>query len=244
LLNTLGRVIPALLLTTAGAWMFARSFGLPDRVIMQSAAVFAGFLLALSPLLRLHYPLVRFGPANAITLLRAAMVALFAGLPGTTGWAGWPAELAWLLALLAVVALILDGIDGWLARRTGMASAFGARFDMEVDALFILVLAVLVWCLDKAGLWVILSGAMRYGFVALGQWQPWLNRPLPPRRRRQTICVAQTVILILCLTPPLLPPWSALLAAGGLALLTGSFTADIIWLWTRRMERPERECPL
>ena len=33
------------------------------------------------------------------------------------------------------VALSLDGVDGWLARREGLVSAFGARFDMEVDAL-------------------------------------------------------------------------------------------------------------
>ena len=39
----------------------------------------------------------------------------------------------------------LDGVDGWLARRSGIASAFGARFDMEIDALLILVLAVLAW---------------------------------------------------------------------------------------------------
>ena len=37
--------------------------------------------------------------------------------------------------------LALDGLDGWAARRQGLVSAFGARFDMEVDALLILALA-------------------------------------------------------------------------------------------------------
>ena len=41
--------------------------------------------------------------------------------------------------MLASVALILDGVDGKVARRTRNASAFGARFDMEVDAFLILV---------------------------------------------------------------------------------------------------------
>jgi phosphatidylglycerophosphate synthase len=40
--------------------------------------------------------------------------------------------------------LALDGLDGWLARRFGLASAYGARFDMEVDGFLILVLALLV----------------------------------------------------------------------------------------------------
>ena len=49
-----------------------------------------------------------------------------------------------------------------------MTSAFGARFDMEVDALLIQVLAVLAWQWDKAGPWVLMSGLLRYVFVAAG----------------------------------------------------------------------------
>ena len=45
---------------------------------------------------------------------------------------------------------------------------------MEVDAFLILVLAVLVYHSAKAGGWVLLSGGMRYGFVALGQVLPCL----------------------------------------------------------------------
>ena len=45
---------------------------------------------------------------------------------------------------LAAVALALDPADGWLARRTGTASALGARFDGEVDAFLILALSVYV----------------------------------------------------------------------------------------------------
>jgi phosphatidylglycerophosphate synthase len=134
-----------------------------------------------------------------------------------------------------MVALMLDGVDGWMARRNGMQSPFGARFDMEVDAFFILILAGLIWQSGKAGAWVILSGAMRYGFIVLGWRLPWLKRPLPPRRRRQTVCVIQTAVLALCLTPPLIPPVSTFLAAGALGLLALSFTVDIAWLWRQRL---------
>ena len=41
--------------------------------------------------------------------------------------------------------VLLDGVDGRLARKYGASSRFGARFDMEVDAVLICVLALLAW---------------------------------------------------------------------------------------------------
>jgi phosphatidylglycerophosphate synthase len=119
-----------------------------------------------------------------------------------------------------------------------LESPFGARFDLEVDAFFILILAVLVRQFDKAGAWVLLSGALRYGFVALGYALPWLRRPLPPRKRRQAACAIQTAVLALCLAPPLVRPWTTALAGGALGLLALSFTADTLWL-ARRAGRQE-----
>jgi phosphatidylglycerophosphate synthase len=232
ILSALLNIIPVLLLLVGSAWTLARVFQLPNGVIAQSLTAFAGFLLALSPFLSQHQPFTRFGAANTITLLRAGIVALLAGLLGLT--TPTP-DLAWPMAALAMVALMLDGVDGWLARRNGMQSPFGARFDMEVDAFFILILAALIWQSGKAGAWVILSGAMRYGFVALGWRLSWLKRPLPPRCRRQTVCVIQTAVLALCLTPPLIPPVSTFLAAGALGLLALSFAVDIAWLWRQRL---------
>lgn len=209
------------------ALALAETFQLPVGYALQALAAFAGLLLALLPFLPQHQPLQRFGAANSVTLLRAGMAALAAGLIGRTDL---PPGLAWTLAALAGIALILDGVDGWLARRGGWQSPFGARFDMEVDAVFILILAALVHQADKAGGWVLLSGALRYGFVALGYLLPWLRQPLPPRWRRQAACVIQTAVLALCLIPPLVPPWTTLLAAGALGLLALSFTVDTVWL--------------
>ena len=81
---------------------------------------------------------------------------------------------------LALPAVALDGVDGWLARRSGLSSDFGARYDMETDALLILVLAVLAWRQEKAGAWIVLAGAMRYLFVAAGYIWTWMTAPLPP----------------------------------------------------------------
>ena len=227
LFSTLFHVAVALPLVAGLALILAGTFQLPAGYVLQTLAAFVGLLLALLPFLPQHRPLPRFGAANGVTLLRAGIAALTAGLIGR---AELPPGLAWTLAALAGVALLLDGVDGWLARRGGWQSPFGARFDMEVDAVFILILAALVYQTDKAGGWVLLSGALRYGFVALGYVLPWLRHPLPPRRRRQTVCVIQTAALALCLIPPLALPWTTGLAACALALLTLSFTVDTIWL--------------
>jgi phosphatidylglycerophosphate synthase len=167
-----------------------------------------------------------FGPANQITAARAVLV----GLVATLGAQPPTATMAAGATATAALAAALDGVDGWLARRTGSASAFGARFDMEVDALLILVLSVLVWRHEKAGAWVIASGLMRYLFIAAGWLQPWMRQQLPPSRRRQTVCAVQVVTLVVALAPWVTPPFSAAIAAGALLALTVSFLVDILWL--------------
>ncbi len=100
-----------------------------------------------------HAPHQRFGPANRLTLLRAAYTALLVGIlvEGLRiGAAG-----RWVLVASGAAALALDGVDGWAARRSGFASTFGARFDMEIDALFVLALSALVYRIGQAGAWVL-----------------------------------------------------------------------------------------
>src|SRR5207248_932960 len=86
--------------------------------------------------------------------------------------------------LLRAVVLLLDGLDGQVARRTGTASEFGARFDMEVDAFLILLLCVVV---SRAlGPWVLAIGLMRYVFVAASWAMPWLTASLYPSMARKS----------------------------------------------------------
>ena len=200
--------------------------GYPVRV----ACVSAGVLLVALAGLRQHHPFARVGPANLVTGARALLVALLAAVAlEPTGHA-----LGWWLVATAALAAALDLADGWLARSTQLASAFGARFDMEVDALLILVLSVLVWRAGLTGPWVLASGLMRYAFAAAALALPWMHRALPPSRRRQTICVVQIGALIATLAP-IVPPLVALaLAAASLALLTWSFAVDVAWLVSAR----------
>lgn len=179
------------------------------------------------------HPHARFGDANRVTLLRLGVTALLGALVGealpTVAW--------WAVVVLATATALLDAVDGPLARRSGLASAFGARFDMETDALFTLVLCLLVWQAGQAGLWVLASGLMRYAFVAAAWAWPWLAGSLPPSRRRQTVCVVQITTLIVCLGPIVPPILASTLAAASLALLTLSFAIDVRHL--RRAHPPE-----
>jgi phosphatidylglycerophosphate synthase len=173
-----------------------------------------------------HHPFGRFGPANHVTLLRLILVAAVGALIGER-----PAvRAAWSAVGVTVVVAVLDGVDGWLARRSRVSSAFGARFDMETDALLILVLSVLVWQHGKAGPWVLACGAMRYAFVAAGWWLPWMAGPLRSTVRGKTVAIAQLVGLGVALSPLVSQPHSAIVATVTLAALTWSFAVDVAWL--------------
>ena len=173
-----------------------------------------------------HHPFPRFGAANTVTLLRVALVAGVAGLIGET-----PSDrVAWLAAVFVTVVALLDGLDGWLARRSVQQSAFGARFDMETDAALILILSMLVWHHEKAGVWALTCGLMRYGFVVAGWILPWVAGPLRSTLRGKSIAIAQLVGLGVALLPVVPVPISDIVAAITLALLVWSFAVDIAWL--------------
>ena len=189
--------------------------------------------VALVRLSEANHPFLVFGPANQVTVARAIFVALACGAIGE------PAEpmIAGGAAAAAMAVTMMDGVDGWLARRSRMPSAFGARFDMEVDALLILVLAVLAWTTGKAGAWVMVSGLLRYVFVFAGWTWPWMARPLVPSRRRQTVCVIQIVALIVIVEPMVPRAVSETVAAFALGMLSASFLTDTWWLVLHRREK-------
>jgi phosphatidylglycerophosphate synthase len=197
---------------------------------VKAAAVFAAILVIVFTRWRAHHPFPTFGVANRITTTRAFFVALLAGLIGEATHTVIAASAVGIGAL----ATTLDGVDGWAARRTRSESTFGARFDMEIDALLVQVLSVLVWQQGKAGAWVLLSGLLRYLFGAAGWMLPWLQRPVPPNVQRKAICIIQITGLLIALLPSIAPPASALIAGAALMILTYSFAVDTVWLWQQR----------
>ena len=182
----------------------------------------------------LYYPHDRLGTANVVTLVRTGMIASLFSLLAAPGLLATDSTLAWTVLAIAVFSLCLDGVDGFFARRQKLTSSFGARFDMEVDSVFALLLALLSWQAGKAGAWVLLLGSMRYLFLAAAVVWPWLMGALPERFSRKAICVIQIAVLIALLAPIISGPLSWTLAAFATLLLTYSFGRDVLWLARHR----------
>ena len=219
------------LAAVAGLAVAARAaLPLGELFVTRAALIFAAVMTVVFAFYRGHHPWPRLGAANQVTMVRAGLVALLAATLGEP----WSGSLTGIVAAAALLAVALDGVDGWLARRGRTASPFGARFDMETDALLILVLAATAWKSGQAGAWVLLSGLLRYLFVAAGWLLPWLRAPLPANRRRQAVCVVQMVALVSVLAPVVTPPVSDGVAAAALAGLAASFAIDVRWLWRER----------
>ena len=217
-------LLPLVAVSLATCWMLA----LPTRHVLLAVASYSGLGALLLAKLPSDHPGPGLGPANRLTLARASLVlplAALALLPGVFTETGY-----WWMVGLSSSALALDGLDGPLARRTGTESTFGARFDMELDAFLLLALSALVWRSGKVGFWVLLIGGLRYSFV-LGEllWPP-LRRTLPPSRRRKVVCVAQGIVLVICLAPVTQTAPATTLAASALLLLVYSFVVDTWWL--------------
>ena len=170
-----------------------------------------------------------FGPADRVTLVRAVLTAVVAAGAVESVWSGRSLP---ILALVAAVALPLDALDGYVARRTGTSSAFGARFDMEVDAALILALSVLL--VRPFGPWVLAAGLLRYVFALAGRVWPWLVAPLPPRFSRKAVAAAQGVVLTVAVGEILAPAVAASVVAAALAALLWSFARDVVLLAAAR----------
>lgn len=167
----------------------------------------------------------RFGPANAVTATRSTLVGLVTALVATSFAHDVPTA---LLVTIVAVALALDGVDGYVARRTRSESELGGRFDMEVDAFLLLVLCV--YDARYVGWWVLAIGLLRYAFVVAGFVLPWMQRTLPPRYWRKVVTAACGVALAVVASQLLPAAGNVLVAAAALLLVLESFGRDVIWL--------------
>jgi phosphatidylglycerophosphate synthase len=173
----------------------------------------------------------RFGPADRVTLTRAALVGCVTALTADSFTRAIPVT---VLVAITTAALVLDAVDGLVARRTRTASGFGARFDMEVDAFLIAVLSVYV--APRAGAWVLIIGTMRYAYVAASWVLPWMRKSPPPRYWCKVVAAIQGIVLLIAASDVVGTAWSIAALLAALALLVESFGRDFLWLWRHRHE--------
>ena len=189
-------------------------------VLFGTIAVVAGYGLS-------EHPINTLGTANIVTTMRAGMIAFLASCiaqPEVLNAYGW------VFFSVASLAFALDGIDGFFARRDGTATPYGARYDMEIDALFGAVLSLIVLAAGIAGPLILILGFLRYIFVLAGYALPWLNGSLPESMRRKGVCVIQIAALIALICPVIPTSLQMTIMLTGTAALVWSFAIDTLWL--------------
>jgi phosphatidylglycerophosphate synthase len=165
-------------------------------------------------------------PADWVTLTRMLPIAGVAALVADSHRR--PVSVTALVTLSAV-ALALDAVDGQVARRTGTATALGARIDGEADAFLILMLSIAV-SQDYGG-WVLIIGAARYVFLLAGWLTPWLRAPLAPRFWRKVVAAVQGIALTVAVSGVTSRRVGMIVVAVALLLLAESFGHDVVWLY-------------
>jgi phosphatidylglycerophosphate synthase len=163
------------------ALTLATAAGLPLWLLSWCGLL--SFSLLLYHCRRRWTPCGRFGPANAVSLLRLSGVFVLPWLsPGQIAYAG-------------LILLAMDGVDGWIARRTGLSGEFGEFFDKESDAFFMLMLCLLLYRLPEGfGPWILLSGLLRYLFVL------FVKFARPPELKEQRTAKAGWISVFMTLT--------------------------------------------
>jgi phosphatidylglycerophosphate synthase len=66
-----------------------------------------------------------------------------------------------------IILVILDGLDGYLARKFHHRTKMGAYFDMETDALFICIVSCILLIRGLTRYYILIPAFMRYFYVVL-----------------------------------------------------------------------------
>ncbi|MFP4484814.1 MAG: FkbM family methyltransferase, partial [Spirochaetaceae bacterium] len=132
----------------------------------------------------------------------------------------------------ALLAALTDFVDGILARREERRlppadeglPRFGAVWDAETDAAFMLALSTIVFAYTPVGAWILAIGAMRYLFdllfILLPEEPEW---PRGFRRFSKTVCAVSVGTLVGALYPAVSHATAVTANSIALALLLMSF---------------------
>ena len=135
---------------------------------------------------------------------------------------------SWWAAALFVAAAATDFFDGYLARRQGKATAFGATLDPIADKVLVNGTALLLAGLGGLGVWGTLAALLILvrEFVIAGLREAAGGVVLPVTRVAKYKTAAQMAALTLLIAAPALPPAAH---GAGVVLL---WIAALLTLWT------------
>ena len=168
---------------------------------------------------------------TTLTWLRILLIPVFVGvyyLPDA--WLA-PAGKNWLAMGIFAFAAITDWLDGWLARRLGLTSAFGAFLDPVADKLMVAAALIVLINLDRVHpvIGVIIIGR-EITISALREWMALIgkSKSVAVAVLGKVKTVAQMIaIIVLLLYEPVIPGVSTPLL--GTILI---WIAAVLTLWS------------
>jgi cardiolipin synthase len=172
-----------------------------------------------------------FNLPTALTWLRIVLIPVFVGVYYVPDTMLSMAHKNWLAMTVFAVAAITDWADGYLARRWGQVSAFGAFLDPVADKLMVVAaLIMLVW-LDRAEPWLaIIIIGREIAVSALREWMAQIgkSKSVAVAFVGKVKTVAQiTAVIALLLYQPVIPGIDTKLL-GKVAL----WVAAVLTLWS------------
>lgn len=164
------------------------TLGSPVIWVTLTVIIFGIYLIKITyhlPVLPLLY-----GYANWVSILRLLMVLTAFSLHNTISDI--------YLFIIFTVSIVMDGVDGFLARKFKHETPQGAILDMETDALMVLVLAYIHISNGQIPAWILLPASFRYLYA-------WIilfttndqKKELVPKIVRATIAVIFFIALLL-----------------------------------------------
>ena len=114
---------------------------------------------------------------TALTWLRIVLIPVFVGVYYAPD--AWLSQMArdWIGMGVFALAAITDWLDGYLARRWGQTSAFGAFLDPVADKLMVAAALILLVALGRADAWLaIIIIGREIAISALREWMAQLGR--------------------------------------------------------------------
>jgi phosphatidylglycerophosphate synthase len=133
----------------------------------------------------------------------------------------WPVKITGLLFIFPVV---LDGLDGFLARRMNQQSKFGALFDLETDSLFVALAGFLLYSLHIAGAWLLPAVYIRYIYVLLLTVLQLNGIPEKRTRFGPAVAVFMFISLLTAFVFPSVVARVLLILATGLVILSFGYS--------------------
>ena len=230
-------VVLLFVLATVGGFLLL-SVGWHPTAAMEWGMGTSGALLYLLGYTRIHLALNRrhadasvlpqLGAGNVLTLVRGLLYGFLAGfvvLP-------MPSELwAYVPGALFTAASLTDFVDGWVARRRGETTKLGAKLDVEVDSMGVLVAYILAVQLGQLPTIFVGMGGLFYTY-RLALWGRRRCRrpvyPLPDDPLRSVIGGFQAGVLCVILWPVFSPPLTTLATTTIATIVLFSFVRD--WL--------------